>query len=110
MGTGRALLISRMPGACKNERARRGAEPRAKTGVEPLGLPLSPSRASAGGRDLTPPVGVVTVSPVLRRPRERSKRALARGAVVFTLATLTAGGGGPIEYLNQVSSQAATAV
>jgi hypothetical protein len=46
----------------------------------------------------------------LRRPRERSKRALARGAVVFTLATLTAGGCGPIEYLNQVSSKAATAV
>ena len=59
---------------------------------------------------LTPPVGVVTVSPVLRQPRELSKRALARGAVVFTLATLTAGGCGPIEYLNQVSSKAATAV
>jgi hypothetical protein len=59
---------------------------------------------------LTPLVGVVTVSPVLRRPRELSKRALARGAVLFTLATPTAGGCGPIEYLNQVSSKAATAV
>jgi hypothetical protein len=106
MGTGRALLISRMPGACKNERVR-GCR---ASGRKAAALPAPSSRGAAGGRDLTPPVGVVTVSPVLRRPRERSKRALARGAVVFTLATLTAGGCGPIEYLNQVSSKAATAV
>ena len=103
MGTGRALLISRMPSACKNQRAplRRAARP------SPL---ASSARVSVAGRDLTPPVGVVTVSSVLRRPRELSKRALARSAVVFTLTTLTAGGCGPIEYLNQVSSKAATAV
>jgi hypothetical protein len=59
---------------------------------------------------LTPPVGVVTVSPVLRRPRDLCKRALARGAVVCTLTALTASGCGPIEYLNQVSSKAATAL
>jgi hypothetical protein len=35
---------------------------------------------------------------------------LARGAVAFLLATLTAGGCGPIEYLNQVASKAASAV
>jgi len=59
---------------------------------------------------LTPLVGVVTVSPVLRRPRDLIRRALAISAVVCTLTTLTAGGCGPIEYLNQVSSKAATAL
>ena len=59
---------------------------------------------------MTPPVGVVTVSPVLRRPRDLSKRVLARSAAVCGLATLIAGGCGPIEYLNQVASKAASAV
>jgi len=118
MGTERPLLISRMPSACKNERdiVARNPErvpdlrPTVATGTDHLrpmrGCFVHPPTAG----HLTPLVGVVTVSPVLRRPRELSKRALARGAVVFTLTTLTAGGCGPIEYLNQVSSKAATAV
>jgi hypothetical protein len=38
------------------------------------------------------------------------QRALAKGAVIFTLATPIAGGCGPIEYLNQVGAKAASAV
>jgi hypothetical protein len=38
------------------------------------------------------------------------QRALAKGAVIFTLATPIASGCGPIEYLNQVGSKAASAV
>jgi hypothetical protein len=46
----------------------------------------------------------------LRRPRDLCKRALARSAAVCTLAALIASGCGPIEYLNQVSSKAASAL
>jgi hypothetical protein len=38
------------------------------------------------------------------------QRALAKGAVIFTLATPIASGCGPIEYLNQVGAKSASAV
>jgi hypothetical protein len=65
---------------------------------------------SPDGKSLTPSVGVVTVAPVLRQPRYLATGALAKGAVALLLATLICGGCGPIEYLNQVSIKAASAV
>ena len=46
----------------------------------------------------------------MRQPRYLTTGALAKGAIVWTVATLIAGGCGPIEYLNQVGAKAASAV
>ena len=46
----------------------------------------------------------------MRQPRYVTTAALAKGAVIFTLATPIGGGCGPIEYLNQVGAKAASAV
>ena len=110
----RPLLISRMTGACKNQRSQQAdAVPSAAFIARLAKRAGSCTRRGPGscrGAHLTPLVGVVTVSPVLRPPRDLCKRALATSAVVCTLAALIAGGCGPIEYLNQVSSKAATAL
>jgi hypothetical protein len=64
--------------------------------------------------DLTPSVGVVTVPPVLRQLRYLTTGVLAKGAVIAMLATPIVagflGGCGPVEYINQVSFKAASAL
>ncbi len=60
--------------------------------------------------DLTPSVRVVTVPPVLRQLRYLTTGVLAKGAVIAMLATPFAGGCGPVEYINQVSFKAASAL
>lgn len=75
--------------------------------------------------DLTPSVGVVTVPPVLRQPRYVTTGALAKAAVIGRQASPFVlgfclffvflffgflGGCGPVEYINQVSFKAASAL
>jgi len=63
--------------------------------------------------DLTASVRVVTVPPVLRQLRDLTTGVLAKGAVIAMLATPIVGfwgGCGPVEYINQVSFKAASAL
>jgi hypothetical protein len=61
--------------------------------------------------DLTPSGGVVTVPPVLRQPRYLTPGVIAKAAVIAMLALAFVGGGcGPVEYINQVSFKAASAL
>src|SRR5215831_1224448 len=75
-------------------------------------------RGAASEHDLTPSVRVVTVPPVLRQPRYLTTGVLAIGAVTRMLAASIVlgllvgqlGGCGPVEYINQVSFKAASAL
>ena len=64
--------------------------------------------------DLTASVRVVTVPPVLRQSRYLTTGVLAKGAIIGLLATPIAAGSlagcGPVEYINQVSFKAASAL
>jgi hypothetical protein len=85
-----------------------GRKPRSTT------IPAAEPRGSPSEHDLTPSVRVVTVPPVLRQLRYLTTGVLAKGAVIAMLATPIVAGGlggcGPVEYINQVSFKAASAL
>lgn len=100
------------------------ADARSVQGTQPNLAPEKPNactmpdylRAPQGRgceHDLTPPVGVVTVPPVLRQPRCLTTGVLAKAAVIGMLASplvCFSSGCGPVEYINQVSFKAASAL
>src|SRR4051794_5924617 len=96
-----------MPRACKKQKAREALRSREKCHQES-------SEHRECEHDLTPSVRVVTVPPVLRQLRDLTTGVLAKGAVIAMLATPivlgAVGGCGPVEYINQVSFKAATAL
>jgi len=84
-----------------------------KREARPLPTTILAPQGRGRKHDLTPSVGVVTVPPVLRQPRCLTTGVLAKAAVIGLLASSLvgfSGGCGPVEYINQVSFKAASAL